>query len=168
MDAHPSLATVLNTNEIRQQFPILAQQVNGHALIYLDNAATTQKPKAVITATQYYYEHDNANVHRGVHALSVRATEGYESARHKVRRFINAPASKECIFVRGTTEAINLVAHSFVKARLVPGAEILITHMEHHANIVPCKSCVNKQCRVKSCSYFPRRGNYTGGVCCIN
>ncbi|PJD92640.1 MAG: cysteine desulfurase CsdA [Legionella sp.] len=121
----------------RQDFPILHQQVNGHDLVYLDNAATTQKPKAVIDAVRSFYEHDNANVHRGVHALSVRATELYENARLTVKEFINASSVKECLFVRGTTEAINLVAHSFVEPLLSPGDEILITHLEHHSNIVP-------------------------------
>ena len=122
---------------IRADFPILHQRVNGHELVYLDNAATTQKPQLVIDTISQYYAKDNANVHRGVHALSVRSTDAFEAAREKVRGFIGAPFSCECIFVRGTTEAINLVAHSFVMPRLSPGDEILITHMEHHANIVP-------------------------------
>ncbi len=129
--------TPLDINAIRQEFPILHQKVNAYNLIYFDNAATTQKPKAVIQAIQHYYERDNANVHRGVHALSVRATEAYEAARIKVRHFINAYSAKECIFVRGTTEAINLVAQSYVKPFIQPGDEILITYMEHHSNIVP-------------------------------
>ncbi|MDP3705092.1 MAG: cysteine desulfurase [Legionellaceae bacterium] len=127
----------LDISAIRRDFPILHQKVNGFPLIYLDNAATTQKPKQVIDAMSHYYEHDNANVHRGVHALSVRATQLYEDARDKVRHFINANYSHECIFVRGTTEAINLVAQSFVAPRILPGEEILITAMEHHSNIVP-------------------------------
>lgn len=127
----------LNIEAIRADFPILHQEVNGYPLAYLDNAATTQKPQLVIDAINNYYTKDNANVHRGVHALSVRATEAYEAARQKVRRFINANSVKECIFVRGTTEAINLVASSFVAPRIRPGEEILITHMEHHSNIVP-------------------------------
>ncbi|MCA0404047.1 MAG: cysteine desulfurase [Proteobacteria bacterium] len=127
----------LNIEAIRADFPILHQEVNGYPLAYLDNAATTQKPRLVIDAINDYYTKDNANVHRGVHALSVRATEAYEAARQKVRRFINANSLKECIFVRGTTEAINLVASSFVAPRIMPGEEILITHMEHHSNIVP-------------------------------
>lgn len=122
---------------IRRDFPILHQKINGYDLVYFDNAATTQKPKAVIEAMTHYYEHDNSNVHRGVHALSARATEKYEDARAKIKRFINAKSSKECIFVRGTTEAINLVAQSLVAPRIMPGEEILITHMEHHSNIVP-------------------------------
>ena len=126
-----------DVESIRQDFPALHQKVNGHPLVYVDNAATTQKPSAVIDAMTHYYEHDNANVHRGVHALSVRATEKYEAARLKIQRFIHAKHACECIFVRGTTEAINLVAQSFVLPRLLPGDEILITHLEHHANIVP-------------------------------
>lgn len=134
----------LDISAIRCDFPILDQQVNGFPLIYLDNAATTQKPKQVIEAMTHYYEHDNANVHRGVHALSVRATQLYEDARDKVRHFINANYSHECIFVRGTTEAINLVAQSFVAPRILPGEEILITTMEHHSNIVPWQMmCAN-------------------------
>lgn len=127
----------LDITAIRRDFPILNQHVNGYPLVYLDNAATTQKPRQVMEAMTSYYDHDNANVHRGVHALSVRATQLYEDARDKVRHFINAPHSYECIFVRGTTEAINLVAHSFVAPKILPGEEILITAMEHHSNIVP-------------------------------
>lgn len=123
--------------KIRNDFPILNQKINDYDLVYFDNAATTQKPRAVIDAMSRYYEWDNSNVHRGVHALSVRATEQYEAARAKVRRFINARSVKECVFVRGTTEAINLVAQSLVAPRIMPGEEILITHMEHHSNIVP-------------------------------
>lgn len=144
MNKDASLMTPLDLESIRKDFPILHQEVNGHPLVYFDNAATTQKPKAVIDAIQSYYEHDNANVHRGVHALSVRATELYEQARVKVRRFLNAPSVKECIFVRGTTEAINLVAHSYVAPIVNPGDEILITHMEHHANIVPWQMLCEK------------------------
>lgn len=122
---------------IRKQFPALHQEVNGSPLIYFDNAATTQKPQLVIDAVKQFYEHDNANVHRGVHALSVRATEHYENARHKVARYINAYSPNECIFVRGATEAFNLVANSYLFPRLNEYDEILITHMEHHSNIVP-------------------------------
>lgn len=129
--------TALNIDAIRQDFPVLKQTVNGYPLVYFDNAATTQKPHSVIDATSHYYTCDNANVHRGVHALSTRATIQFEAVREKIRRFINAYSAHECIFVRGTTEAINLVAQSFVAPRILPGEEILITHMEHHANIVP-------------------------------
>jgi cysteine desulfurase/selenocysteine lyase len=123
--------------KIRDDFPILQQTVNGNPLIYFDNAATTQKPNAVIDAISHYYRHDNANVHRGVHALSAQATQKFEAARKKVQRFLHAKSACECIFVKGTTDAINLVAHSFVMPRIRPGEEILITYMEHHSNIVP-------------------------------
>jgi cysteine desulfurase/selenocysteine lyase len=131
------LMSTFDVNAIRRDFPVLNQTVNGYPLVYFDNAATTQKPKAVIDAITHYYQFDNANVHRGVHALSMRSTTQFEAAREKVCRFIHAHSVRECIFVRGTTEAINLVAQSFVLPRLSPGDEILITHMEHHANIVP-------------------------------
>lgn len=128
---------LLNIDAIREDFPVLHQTVNDHPLVYLDNAATTQKPNLVIDAMAHYYQNNNANVHRGVHYLSVQATDLYEGARLKVKRFINAPSAKECIYVQGTTEGINLVAQSFVAPRILPGEEILITHMEHHSNIVP-------------------------------
>ncbi|QEY52791.1 aminotransferase class V-fold PLP-dependent enzyme [Legionella longbeachae] len=134
----------LDIEAIRRDFPILNQKVNDFDLIYFDNAATTQKPKVVIEAMSRYYEQDNANVHRGVHALSVRATELYEAVRSKVKRFINAYSPRECIFVRGTTEAINLVAQSLVAPRILPDEEILITHMEHHSNIVPWQMVCKK------------------------
>ncbi|KTD63793.1 selenocysteine lyase, PLP-dependent [Legionella santicrucis] len=134
----------LDIEAIRRDFPILNQKVNDFDLIYFDNAATTQKPKAVIEAISRYYEHDNANVHRGVHTLSVRSTELYEAVRSKVKRFINAYSPRECIFVRGTTEAINLVAQSLVAPRILPDEEILITHMEHHSNIVPWQMVCKK------------------------
>ena len=122
---------------IRRDFPILDQQVNGKPLVYLDNAASSQRPRQVIDAISRYYEHDHANVHRGVHTLSQRATDAFEGARDTVHRFINARTSKEVIFTRGTTEAINLVAQSFIRPRIKTGDEILISHLEHHANIVP-------------------------------
>lgn len=145
MTSNASIKTSLDVNKIRKDFPVLDQKINDYDLIYFDNAATTQKPKAVIEAMTQFYEHDNSNVHRGVHALSVRATEQYEAVRAKVKRFINARSAKECIFVRGTTEGINLVAQSFVAPYIVPGEEILITHMEHHSNIVPWQMvCKNR------------------------
>jgi cysteine desulfurase/selenocysteine lyase len=122
---------------IRRDFPILNQQINGHPLVYLDNAASSQKPVQVIEAVDQYYRLDNANVHRGVHKLSQRATDAYEGARSKIRGFLNATSDKEIIFVRGATEAINLVAQSFVRPQLQAGDEILISYLEHHANIVP-------------------------------
>jgi cysteine desulfurase/selenocysteine lyase len=122
---------------VRDDFPILHQQVNGKPLVYLDNAATAQKPRAVIDALSRFYEHDNANVHRGLHALSNRATDAYEGARARVARFINAADPAEIIFTRGTTESINLVAASWGGANLKPGDVILLTEMEHHSNLVP-------------------------------
>jgi cysteine desulfurase/selenocysteine lyase len=122
---------------IRRDFPVLHQNVNGKPLVYLDNAASSQRPKSVLDAITHYYEHDHANVHRGVHTLSQRATDAYEGARETVRRFINARDTKEIIFTRGTTEAVNLVAQSFLRPILTPGDEILISGLEHHANIVP-------------------------------
>jgi cysteine desulfurase/selenocysteine lyase len=122
---------------LRCDFPALDQSINGFPLAYLDNAATTQKPRAVIDAIDHFYTRDNANVRRGAHTLSERATAAYEGARKRVARFINASAAEECIFVRGTTEAINLVARSYLQPRVQAGDEILVTHLEHHANIVP-------------------------------
>lgn len=130
-------AKAFDVQRVRADFPVLHQEVNGKPLIYLDNGATTQKPKAVIDAITHYYAHDNANVHRGVHQLSERATEAFEGARETVRRFINAADAREIVFVRGTTEGINLVAQSFARPRLKPGDEIVLTQMEHHSNIVP-------------------------------
>ncbi|ENC6422706.1 cysteine desulfurase [Aeromonas veronii] len=123
--------------QLRSQFPALAQEVNGHPLIYLDNAATTQKPQAVLDAITHYYRVDNANVHRAAHALSGRATRAFETARETVTRFINAPRSHEAIWTRGTTEAINLVAQSWGMSELKVGDEIILSTLEHHANIVP-------------------------------
>ncbi len=128
---------MLDINAIREDFPILHQQVNGYPLVYLDNAASSQKPAQVIDAVANYYRQDNANVHRGVHRLSQRATDAYEGSRSKVRGFLNAKSDKEIVFVRGATEAINLIAQSFVRPKLNAGDEVLISHMEHHANIVP-------------------------------
>jgi len=121
----------------RDDFPVLRETVHGKTLVYLDNAATTQKPQVVIDAEAAFYTHANANVHRGVHLLSQRATDQYEAAREKVRRFINAAAVEEIVFVRGTTEAINLVAQSFARPRLTADDNIIVSAMEHHSNIVP-------------------------------
>jgi cysteine desulfurase / selenocysteine lyase len=126
-----------DVRKVREEFPILKSLVHGKPLVYLDNAATTQKPKAVIDAVVRYYEGQNSNIHRGVHHLSEVATKAYESARVKVQRFLNAADAKEIIFTRGATESINLVAQSFVRPGLKQGDEVLITHMEHHSNIVP-------------------------------
>ncbi|MGI0115573.1 cysteine desulfurase [Zooshikella sp. RANM57] len=125
------------TDEVRHQFPTLHQQVHGQPLVYLDNAATTQKPNTVLQALDHYYRCDNANVHRGVHALSERATWAMESARDTIQQFINAASREEVIFVRGTTEGINLVAHGVAESILQAGDEIVISAMEHHSNIVP-------------------------------
>ncbi len=126
-----------DVEKVRADFPILHQQVNGQPLVYLDNAATTQKPNAVIDAISDYYRNDNSNVHRGAHALADRATVKFEAAREKVARFLNAPAAKQVIWTRGTTESINLVAASWGKDNLQPGDRILVSAMEHHSNIVP-------------------------------
>ena len=126
-----------DVERIRKDFPILSQEVHGRPLVYLDNAATTQKPHAVIEALERYYAADNANVHRGVHLLSERATQAYEAARSRIRRFLNAAEDREIVFVRGTTEAINLVAQTYGRRMVGPGDEILITALEHHSNIVP-------------------------------
>ncbi|HTZ19745.1 MAG TPA: aminotransferase class V-fold PLP-dependent enzyme, partial [Opitutaceae bacterium] len=122
---------------VRADFPTLHQQVNGQPLVYLDNAATTQKPRAVLDALQDFYLHHNANVHRGLHALSMRATDAFEAARARTARFINAADPAEIVFTRGTTESINLVAASWGGANLKPGDVVLITEMEHHSNLVP-------------------------------
>ncbi|MBO6304454.1 MAG: cysteine desulfurase [Selenomonadaceae bacterium] len=123
--------------EIRRDFPILSEKVNGHNLVWLDNGATTQRPQAVIDRLNYYYAHENSNVHRGAHELAARSTDAYEGARQTVADFIGAPSKDNIVFVRGTTEGINLVAQSYVKQYLNPGDEIILTLLEHHANIVP-------------------------------
>ena len=127
----------MNINQIREDFPILSRTVYGKPLVYLDNAATTQKPLAVLDAMRDEYLNVNANVHRGVHYLSQQATDLHEAAREKVRRFVNARKSEEIVFTRGTTEAINLVAQSFCESMMEVGDEVLVTDMEHHSNIVP-------------------------------
>jgi cysteine desulfurase/selenocysteine lyase len=132
----PRPVPALDVARLREDFPILARQVHGRPLVYLDNAATSQKPRAVIDAEARYYAEHNANIHRGVHRLSQEATAAYEAARDKVQAFLHAARREEIVFVRGTTEAINLVAGSWGQ-RLAPGDEILITEMEHHSNIVP-------------------------------
>ncbi|MCC5866440.1 MAG: cysteine desulfurase [Wenzhouxiangella sp.] len=122
---------------LREQFPVLSREVHGKPLVYLDNAATAQRPLAVIEAMDRFYREYNANVHRGVHQLSVEASEAFEASREAVRRLLNANSEREIVFTRGTTEAINLVANSFLRPNLRPGDEILVSHMEHHSNIVP-------------------------------
>ena len=143
-------APVLDVHKLRRDFPILKQKIQGKPLVYLDNAATTQKPQAVIDALVRYYETSNANVHRGVHHLSEQATLQFEDARVKVQHFLNARESREVIFVRGTTEAINLVVNSFGRKHVQAGDEVLITAMEHHSNIVPWQIlCEEKQARLR-------------------
>jgi cysteine desulfurase/selenocysteine lyase len=134
---HQAATTSIDWNAIRQDFPILDQKVHGHPLVYFDNAATTQKPRAVIEALRRYYENDNANVHRGLHELSTRATEAYEGARATVARYIGAASADEIVFTRGTTESINLVAQAWGAKFLGAGDVILLTEMEHHSNLVP-------------------------------
>src|SRR5471030_3213522 len=131
------MSATIDWSALRKDFPILDQKVNGKPLVYFDNAATSQKPRAVTDALVHYYEHDNANVHRGIHELSNRATNAFEAARARAAKFINAKSADEIVFVRGTTEGINLVASSWGSANLKPGDVILLTEMEHHSNLVP-------------------------------
>ena len=139
MNVHAAKTTdaALDIEKVRADFPILERTIHGKPLVYLDTAASAQRPTAVIDAVGDFYRNHNANIHRGVHLLSQEATEDYEQARTRIADFINAPSDQEIIFTRGTTESVNLVAHSFVRSRLQPGDEILISWMEHHSNIVP-------------------------------
>ena len=144
------LPPVLDVERVRRDFPILATRVNGHPLVYLDSAASSQRALPVIRAVEDYETHSHANVHRGVHALSQAATAAFEGARERVRRFLNARSTREIIFVRGTTEGINLVAQAYARPRLGPGDEILISALEHHANIVPWQMvCQQSGCTLK-------------------
>ena len=140
-DVRPTIGvatpSTLDVTTIREAFPILRQRIHGKPLVYLDNAATTQKPQVVLDTLRRYYAQDNSNVHRGVHTLSARATDAYDAARDTVRRFLNAVDSTEIVFVRGTTEAVNLVAQTYGREHVGPGDEILLSEMEHHSNIVP-------------------------------
>lgn len=136
---------VFNPEQVRAEFPILQQQVNGQPLVYLDNAATTQKPNAVIDAITDYYRTDNSNVHRGAHTLSDRATARFEAARETVARFLNCPSKDSIVWTRGTTEAVNLVAHSWGRANIRKGDKILVATMEHHSNIVPWQMLVQEK-----------------------
>ena len=141
---------ILDVDRIREDFPILREKIHGKPLIYLDNAATSQKPKAVIDVLVHYYSHDNANVHRAVHLLSTRATEACERSRERVRSFINAGSTNEILFVRGTTEGLNLVAQTYGRQNVRPGDEVLISGLEHHSNIVPWQMlCDEKQARLR-------------------
>ncbi len=145
-----STARGFDVEKLRRDFPILDQRVHGKPLVYLDNAATSQKPQVVIDAISRYYEQENSNIHRGVHFLSERATEEYEAARSSAQEFIHAPKPHEVIFVRGTTEAINLVAQTYGRAHVGAGDEVLITAMEHHSNIVPWQIlCDEKHARLR-------------------
>jgi cysteine desulfurase/selenocysteine lyase len=136
-DPDSTTRTPIDVDRIRQDFPILGEKIHGNPLVYLDNAASTQKPEAVINAVSDYYRHTNANIHRGVHHLSQKATQAYENTRGQVQRFIGAAHAEEIIFTAGTTESINLVASSFGRTRFREGDEIVISTMEHHSNIVP-------------------------------
>ncbi|RPI26283.1 MAG: cysteine desulfurase [Acidobacteria bacterium] len=139
-----------DVERVRADFPILKQQIHGHPLVYLDNAATSQKPQSVIDAISRFYSTDNANIHRGVHLLSQRATDAYEGAREKLQRFINAAEPRETIFVRSATEAVNLVARCYGASHVGPGDEIIISAMEHHSNIVPWQMlCEEKGARLR-------------------
>ncbi len=137
--------TPLDINGVRRDFPILAERVNGKQLVWFDNAATTQKPQSVIDRLAYFYEHENSNIHRAAHELAARATDAYEGARDKVRGFLGAASSEEIIFVRGATEGINLIAQTFGKKFIGPGDEIILSHLEHHANIVPWQQLANEK-----------------------
>ena len=161
MSATASLAAprpAFDAARVRRDFPILEQRVNGRPLVYLDSAASGQRPLPVLRAVERYETHCHANVHRGVHALSQAATEAFEGARERVRRFINAASVREIVFVRGTTEAINLVAQSFGRPRLAPGEEILITALEHHANIVPWQMVCEQTGATLKVAPIDRRG----------
>ncbi|EAE7319361.1 cysteine desulfurase [Listeria monocytogenes] len=136
---------MIDIQKIRADFPILAQEINEKPLAYLDNAATSQKPKQVIEALKHYYEFDNANVHRGVHTLAARATDAYESARGKVAKFIHAREVAEIIFTRGTTSAINLVVDSYAEANIEAGDEIVISYLEHHSNLIPWQQLAKRK-----------------------
>ncbi|HYA80108.1 MAG TPA: family 2A encapsulin nanocompartment cargo protein cysteine desulfurase [Methylocystis sp.] len=146
----PAGATLFDPYSVKRDFPILQQQVHGKPLVWLDNAATTQKPQAVIDRLSHFYEYENSNIHRAAHALAARSTDAYESAREKVRRFLNAPSAKDVIFVRGATEGINLVAQAWGRRNIREGDEIVISWLEHHANIVPWQQlCAEKGARLR-------------------
>jgi len=144
-DLHYEEVDTLNSEEIKKDFPVLHQKVNGHDLVWLDNGATTQKPIQVIDKISDYYKNYNSNIHRGAHTLAARATDAYEEAREKVQRFINAASSEEIIFVRGTTEGINLVAQTYGRQYLTPGDEVIVSELDHHANIVPWQQVAHEK-----------------------
>ncbi len=133
MDDH----SAFHVDAVRRDFPVLQERVHGRQLVWLDNAATTQKPQVVIDRLVYFYQHENSNIHRAAHALAARATDAFEGARATVARFLGAPSADDIVFTRGTTEAINLVAQAWGRQRIGPGDEIVVSHLEHHANIVP-------------------------------
>lgn len=135
----------MNVNDIQNYFPILNQEVNGHPLVYLDNAATSQKPLSVIEAIEQYYKGYNSNVHRGVHTLGTKATDAYEGAREKVRKFIHAKSVEEVVFTRGTTASINMLAASYGEENVKEGDEIVITYMEHHSNLIPWQQLAKRK-----------------------
>ncbi len=143
--ATPATNIFLDINAVRSQFPILSRNVKGHRLIYFDNAATAQKPQSVINALTHYYSHYNANVHRGIHTLAEEATTAFEATRDTVKDFINAASREEIVYTRGTTESINLVAHTWARQHLNEGDEIIVSGMEHHSNIVPWQIVCNEK-----------------------
>lgn len=149
----------MDIKKVRRQFPILDQEVNGHPLVYLDSAATSQKPLRVIEAVNQYYREYNSNVHRGVHTLGTKATDHYEGAREKVRKFISAESTEEIIFTKGTTAGLNLVARSFGDAQVQEGDEIVITYMEHHSNLIPWQQLAKRKGAVLK--YVPMQKNGT-------
>jgi cysteine desulfurase/selenocysteine lyase len=156
LEAAAPQAPAFDVARVRAEFPILARDINGKPLVYLDSAASSQRPLAVLRAVEHYETRLHANVHRGVHSLSQWATAAYEGARETVRRFLNARSTREIVFVRGTTEAINLVANSWGRGHLQPGDEILITHLEHHANIVPWQMlCAATGARLRAAAVKP-------------
>ena len=137
IDVSTETSAIYDVDSIRSDFPILSREVYGKTLVYLDNAASAQKPKQVINAITHSYEHEYANVHRGLHFLSNAATDAYEKARESARKFLNAPSSEQIVFTKSATEALNLVAYAYAMPRLGEGDEIVLTCMEHHSNIVP-------------------------------
>ena len=154
------VATAFDVERVRKDFPILQRTINGRPLVYLDSGASSQRPIQVIRAVDEYETTSHANVHRGVHALSQAATEAFEGARERVRRFLNARSTREIIFVRGTTEAINLVAQSYARPRLKAGDEILISALEHHANIVPWQMVCEQTGATLKVAPIDKRGEF--------
>ena len=157
IDDHSETSS-LDVERVRAEFPILSREVHGKPLVYLDSAASAQRPQSVIDAVSGFYSRYNANVHRGVHQLSVEASEAFEQSRSTVRRHLNAESDREIVFTRGTTEAVNLVAQSFLRPKIQPGDEILITHMEHHSNIVPWQLLCEQTGAVLKVAPINRRG----------